>query len=148
MYSHGYDLVVEANGQIRHIQLKGLRQGGKRSEVTLSTRLAEKRSGCVIWMVYDPATLVLGPFLWFGGAPGEALPDIGTKVARHTKGNAQGQKTAKPRHRVVRKRAFEKIKTMAALADKLFGLPAIQVSAEAVRPMADPGQSAFEARGM
>ena len=112
--------------------------------MTLSTRLAEKRSGCVVWMVYDPATLVLGPFLWFGGAAGEALPELGTKVARHTKGNAQGQKTAKPGHRVVRKSAFEEIRTMATLADKLFGPSAIHMSAEAAL-MTDAGPSALEA---
>jgi hypothetical protein len=43
--SHGYDLVIEASRNICHIQLKALRNGGKRSDVALSTRLAAKPSG-------------------------------------------------------------------------------------------------------
>jgi hypothetical protein len=118
--SHGYDLVIEANGQIRHIQLKALRCGGKRSEVTLSTRLAAKRSGCVVMMVYDPTSLALGPFHWFGGAPGEPVPDLGNRIARHTRRGAGGRQF-RPAQRVVRKSAFRKIGTIADLADLLFG---------------------------
>jgi hypothetical protein len=130
--SHGYDIVIEANGVIRHIQLKVLRRGGKRSEVTLSTRLARKPSGCVVWMIYDPATLALGPFLWFGGTPGQPLPGLGEKVGRHTKGNAEGTKTARPEHRVVKKSAFETVATMAALVDRLFGPPLTGIPTDAV----------------
>lgn len=119
--SHGYDLVVEANGIIRHIQLKALRQGGKRSEVTVSTRLARKPSGCVIWMVYDPGSLGLGPFRWFGEKPGERLRPLGAKVAHHTKGNAQGKKGERPGHRILKKSAFTEIATMAELVQVLFG---------------------------
>jgi hypothetical protein len=118
---HGYDLVIEANGVIRHIQLKALRRGGKRASVALNTRLATKPSGCVVWMVYAPADLSLGPFMWFGGEPGERLPELGDRVARHTKGNAQGVKTERPDHRIVRKGAFEVIGSMEALAERLFG---------------------------
>ena len=137
--NHGYDLVIEANGQVRHAQLKGLRRGGKRSEVAVSIRLAAKRSGCVVWMLYDPATLALGPFLWFGGAPGEALPDLGTKIARYSKGNAQGTKTARPGHRVVRRGAFREITTIAALADALFGPTTTSTPGAASRSVAAAG---------
>ena len=119
--SHGYDIVVEAEGLTRHIQLKGLRRGGKRSKVTVSTRLAEKPSGCVVWMVYDPATLVLGPFLWFGGRPGTALPSLGHKIAHHTKWNGSRVRTERVRQRVIKKGAFTRIDSIAALADALFG---------------------------
>lgn len=38
----------------------------------------------------------------FGGAPGEALPDISDlKVAKDTKGNAEGLKIERPNHRIV-----------------------------------------------
>lgn len=119
--SHGYDLVIEANGTIRHIQLKALRSGGKRSEVDVSTRLTRKPSGCVIWMVYDPLSLNLGPFRWLGEKPGERLGALGEKVARHTKGNAEGKKGERPGHRSVKKSAFTEVATTAELVPVLFG---------------------------
>lgn len=118
---HGYDLVTEANGIIRHIQLKALRQGGKRPRWRSNTRLATKPAGCVVWMVYEPADLTLGPFMWFGGEAGERLPELGDRVAGHTKGNAHGVKTERPDHRIVRKSAFEMIGSMEELAERLFG---------------------------
>ncbi|HEX6372902.1 MAG TPA: hypothetical protein VF006_28525 [Longimicrobium sp.] len=42
----------------------------------INLRLAERPSGCVVWIWFDPDTLALGPFYWFGGAAGEPLPDI------------------------------------------------------------------------
>jgi hypothetical protein len=118
---HGYDLVIEANGILRHVQLKAMRQGGKRAEVALNRRLAAKPSGCVVWMIYDPVTLAPGPFLWFGGEPGKPLPELGDRVAHHTKGNAEGTKTPRPDHRVVRKSAFEMVGSMDELVERLFG---------------------------
>jgi hypothetical protein len=131
--SHGYDLVVEASGVIRHIQLKALRKGGKRDRVTLSTRLAGKPSGCVVWMVYHPGTLQLGPFLWFGQRPGKKLDGLGDTIARHSKANTLGEKTLRQGHRVIRKSAFKEIGDMASLADVLFGArnPAKAVAAVA-----------------
>jgi hypothetical protein len=117
----GHDLVIEANGVLRHIQLKAMIKGGKRADVAINTSLARKSSGCVVWMTYDPATLALGPFRWLGGAPGEPLPELGDRVAKHSKGNALGEKTVRPAHRVVPRGRFEKIVTIAELADRLFG---------------------------
>lgn len=70
---------------------------------------------------YNPQTLEIGPFLWFGGAPGEPLPDLGSKPGRHTKGNKDGNKLTRPGHRVIPKSAFQRIPTMPDLAVKLFG---------------------------
>jgi hypothetical protein len=67
----GYDLVVEANGVVRHIQLKAMVKGGKRADVNVNVKLADKPSGCVVWMRYDPETLAIGPFAWLGGDAGE-----------------------------------------------------------------------------
>src|SRR5262245_17978717 len=83
----GYDLVLEANGVRRYLQLKASHARAKAREVKINTNLARKPGGCVIWMRYDPMTLQLGPFLWFGGKPGQALPSLGEKIGRHTKGN-------------------------------------------------------------
>jgi len=117
----GHDLVIEAGGILRHIQLKAMIKGGKRADVTVNTRLATKGSGCVIWMTYNPATLELGPFRWFGGKPGEPLQGLGDKVAKHSKGNAAGEKNIRPAHRVISRGAFETLGSMTDLADRLFG---------------------------
>jgi hypothetical protein len=119
--SHGYDVVIEALGVIRHIQLKAMVHGGKRQAVGVNQRLAAKPSGGVIWMVYDPATLALGPFYWFGGAPGHRLPELGNRVARHTRGNAAGLKAGRPRHRLIAKSRFALASDAAALVELLFG---------------------------
>jgi hypothetical protein len=120
----GYDLVLEANGVVRHVQLKSSHVGSSTADVKVSLSLARKPSGCVIWLWFDPATLVLGPFLWFGAAPGMHLPDIsGFKVAKHSKGNAQGVKLERANVRVVPKQQFETVSSILELVAKLFGPP-------------------------
>ena len=88
----GYDLVLGANGVLRYLQLKASHTTAKAREVKINTNLERKPGGCVIWMRYDPATLKLGPFFWFGGKPREAMPSLGEKIAFHTKGNKEGVK--------------------------------------------------------
>ena len=122
--AHGYDLVVEAGGVLRHIQLKAMVQGGKRRDVSINLRLAAKPSGCVIWFTYNPETLVLGPYHWLGGLPGEPLPDPGARLAKHAKGNSLGAKNFRPDHRVVARTRFEVIAYPGQLVDLLFGAPA------------------------
>ena len=48
----GYDVVVEANGVIRHVQLKASYIGGKTSRQKVHTKLADKPSGCVVWIYF------------------------------------------------------------------------------------------------
>lgn len=119
--SSGHDLVVEANGILRHIQLKSMVKGGKKSRVTINTRLASKPGGCVIWYDYDPDTLELGPFRWFGTLPGLGLPDLGDEVAKHSKGDATGAKNERTGHRVLRKGRFHTVDSIADLLPLLFG---------------------------
>ncbi len=119
----GYDLVVEANGVIRHIQLKSSFRGAKTASQKVHLRLGEKPSGCVIWVVFEPETLDLGPFLWFGSSPGKPLPDIASfKVARHTKGDATGHKAERPMIRVIPKGRFKSLGTIDEVLAVLFGL--------------------------
>lgn len=49
----GYDVVLEAAGKIRHVQLKASRQGGKTSKQTINTKLADRVGGCVVWIAYE-----------------------------------------------------------------------------------------------
>lgn len=117
----GHDLVIEANGVIRHIQLKAMYRGGKRTRLTANIRLAARPSGCIVWMIYDLVTLGLVSFRWFGGAPGEPLPDIGSRIARHGKCNAMGIKTDRPAHRVIPGRYFTTLPDVSTLTDRMFG---------------------------
>lgn len=120
----GYDLVVDARGVLRHIQLKSMVQGGKRRSVSVNMRLATKPAGCVVWFDYDPATLRLGPFRWFGTLPGLGLPDPGKEVAMHTKGDSTGAKNLRAGHRVLRKSKFTEVDAIPDLVPFLFGYDA------------------------
>ena len=118
----GYDVVITCNRIMRHIQLKASHLDSATARQSVNLRLADKPSGCVIWMRFDPTTLELGPFLWFGDSPGKPLPDIRElPVAKHTKGNAQGIKTERPNIRVLSRGQFEEVGTTTALIQKLFG---------------------------
>lgn len=118
----GYDLVLEGNAVVRHIQLKATFRGSKVARFNVNTGLGLRPSGCVVVLLFEPSTLELGPFLWFGAAPGEPLPSLKTyPVAKHTKGNAQGVKLPRPNVRVLPRSAFESIATVPVLAERLFG---------------------------
>ena len=118
----GYDLVIEANGVVRHIQLKSSFESAATAQVKASLKLALKPSACVIWVRFDPTTMELGPFLWFGGKPGKPIPDIEAfLVARHTRANAQGKKMERPNQRTIPRSKFEKLATYEDLVQRLFG---------------------------
>jgi hypothetical protein len=120
--SGGYDLVIACNSIIRHIQLKSSHTGAKTARQNVNIGLAEKPSGCVVWVVFHEKTLALGPFLWFGGEPGQTLPEIQSfPIAKHSKGNAHGQKTERPNVRVLNRGVFEKLIDVPELVGRLFG---------------------------
>jgi len=118
----GYDLVLESNGVLRHVQLKASYRGARTSEVGINVNLTQKPSGCVIWIWFDPDSLALGPFLWFGGQPGEPLPPHGDRVGRHSKADSSGYKAERPNIRLVRKSQFSSLATMDDVAQALFGM--------------------------
>ena len=118
----GYDLVIECNGVVRHIQLKASFLGSATSRQKINVGLARKPSGCVVWLRFEEQTMQLGPFLWFGAKPGESLPPLGNKVARHTKGNSAGDKTERPNIRVVSRATFRELQDMDALVTEMFGV--------------------------
>lgn len=113
----GYDVVIEAGGVMRHIQLKAVVAQGKRARFTMSTRLAAKPSGCAIWISWDPVTISFTGFRFFGDAPGRPLPDLGDRMARHTR----GKKAERPDHREIAGSRFEPVADLDALVDRLFG---------------------------
>lgn len=118
----GYDIILEAHGVIRHVQLKAAFIGAKTARQKIHLALAKKPSGCVVWLYFCEETLELEPYLFFGGAPGEPLPDLSAfSVAKHTKGNAQGIKKERPNIRVVPKGTFTRLESQGELYQTLFG---------------------------
>src|SRR6185437_12936800 len=113
---------LEHRGLVRHVQLKSSHRDAKRAAITANVRLLDRPSACILWIYFNSDTLLLGPFLWFGGAPGEKIPTLGEKVATHTKHNAQGKKGARPGHRVIPKSSFTKLDTIDEVVQWLFGL--------------------------
>src|ERR1700682_1395130 len=120
--SGGYDLALEVRGVTRHMQPKASYRGAQRSEVTAHVKLMDRPSACILWIFFDPDTLSLGPFLWFGGAPGERIPALGEKIARHTKPNAMLEKADRPAHRVIPKSRFARLETIDAVIQRMIGV--------------------------
>jgi hypothetical protein len=117
----GYDLVLECNGVLRHVQFKSSHKDASTRDVTVHVNLESKPSGCVIWIIFDANTLQLGPFLWFGALPGQRLPALGERVARHAKADSTGTKAPRPNLRVVAKAKFTELRTMDDVVRALFG---------------------------
>jgi hypothetical protein len=114
---NGYDLVLEANGIIRHVQLKSSFRGSKVRDVPVNILLAGKPGGCVVFLRFDQQTLDLGPFLFF-----ERMPELaGMKTGKHTRANAQGVKAAKPNIRTVPLSKFEPLGSVEQVVNRLFG---------------------------
>ncbi len=117
----GYDLVLECNGVMRHVQLKSSYRGAKTSRVNINVGLQRRHSGCVVWIMFDPATMRIGPFLWLGNPPDQPTPGFGARIGRHSKGDQHGRKAERPNIRVVSKAEFTVLDSMEDLADALFG---------------------------
>jgi len=117
----GYDVVLESNRVVRHVQLKSSFSGSKVRDVDVSMKLPHKRSGCILWLEFDRENLAIERFYWYGDPPGMPLPDLGTRISRHSKGNSQGEKNERPGHRVVAKRDFDTLVRISEVAEKLFG---------------------------
>ena len=113
----GYDLVIEANGVTRHIQLKAQIAGGRAVEVSAQTKLETKPSACIIWTTYDPVTLRPAAWRFFGEKPGECITPLGDRIAKHSR----GEKGFRPQHRIVKANRFEKVSDVEQLVDRLFG---------------------------
>jgi hypothetical protein len=111
--AYGYDLVFTRGSIVRHIQLRTQ----KDRDIKVSLALGDKPSGCVIWSGIDEH-LNLKHFRWFGGLPGQPLPEIkNLKLVRRETHNKAGKQPERRNHRIVPKRAFE----MDDVLTKLFG---------------------------
>jgi hypothetical protein len=119
----GHDVVLEANGVTRHVQLKTSSNNAKTASQKVHLGLGTKPSGCVVWIRFNPDTLSIGPFHFFGAAPGEPLPPIDQfRVAKHSKGNAEGIKLERPNVRLVPLSKFRSVVDVPELYIALFGV--------------------------
>ena len=120
----GYDAITEANGIVRHIQIKTSVVGGKTANQKVHLKLASKPSACVLWIYFNEETMQLGPYLYFGasepGKPMESL--VSRKTAKHTKGNKDGFKAERENLRVLPKSAFIKFSSVEEVYEQLFGV--------------------------
>ena len=123
--SYGYDLILECNGVMRHVQLKTSRPEARASGQKVHTKLGEKPGGCVIWVIRHEcpeSRRMRLSYRFFGGAAGERLPSLAEfKVAKHNKGDSTGKKKERPAIRVIPKSRFQGIETTSELVDVLFG---------------------------
>lgn len=116
----GYDLVLEADSVIRYVQLKS---SNSAQPIAVNSLLAAKPNGCVVLMRFDPATLRMGPFFFFGGAPGEPLPSLeGMRPAHAPRRNAQRQLPVRRNTVNVPRSRFRPVGSIEELATKLFGI--------------------------
>jgi len=117
----GYDIVLACNNQVRYIQLKTSHSKAKTRAVPINVGLRDRPGGCVIWIKFDRTEMTLGPFLWFGGTPGEGLPPLGNQMGRHTRRAGGRDRGERPAIRVLNKNDFTKIETIPDLIIALFG---------------------------
>ncbi|RYG85409.1 MAG: hypothetical protein EON58_23040 [Alphaproteobacteria bacterium] len=117
----GYDVILERGDVIRHVQLKTRKSDGEARKQNVHTLLGEKASGCVVVILFDDE-LRLGPFLYFGSAPGDPLPAMtAMPVAKHTKRNKEGNRSDRPALREVSHKHFLEVNGIADIMERLFG---------------------------
>ena len=120
----GYDIVLECNGILRHIQLKTSGKDAKTASQKINVALATKPSGCVVWIVrHEENYRMQLSYLFFGADAGQRLQlhdDL--KVGKHTKGNKDGVKAERQSIRVIPKTWFDRIETTTELVTRLFDL--------------------------
>jgi hypothetical protein len=118
----GYDLILQANGVIRHVQLKSSHATSKLASANIALSLGRKPSGCVVIIRFNVQTLAIGPFHFFGATPGSPLPDISAfKPAKNPRPNMEGIKKERLAHRCVPLKQFIPVASLELLAERLFG---------------------------
>jgi hypothetical protein len=116
--THWYDLIMSRGTIVRHIQLKTQAAG----KVSVASGLAEKPSGCVVWIRLNNDRLELGPFMRFGGPPGKPLPDISAHPnAKRATHGAEGVRPVRKNHYLLPPAAFIELKTLDEVIERLFG---------------------------
>jgi len=113
----GYDIVLELQNGVRHIQLKA---STKRKLVVANAKISDRPSGCIIVMIVSEDTLNFKEFLWFGNELSKPCSDIRRfPKACHTKGDSTGIKAKRQDTYKVSVGKFERVTSFELLVDKL-----------------------------
>jgi hypothetical protein len=87
--AYGYDLILECQGIVRHVQLKASKHDAATAFQKVGLALGAKPSGCVIWIKRkspDEKEKEAGnhrfalSYLFFGNPPNQKLPNLLTKI--------------------------------------------------------------------
>jgi hypothetical protein len=117
----GFDVILSTDKVSRYIQLKATNIHASRREVDIHVRLAKKVGGCIVWLFYDPFTLEIEKYLFFGGDVGQPLHSLSKfKNGHHTRKNADGARPIRKNIKLIPKKSFEHIPDIASLVKKLF----------------------------
>lgn len=111
----GYDLILELDGDIRHVQLKASRKGGSTKKQTINRKLADRRGGCIVWVEYavNPARCRADlSYLWR-----EAIK-LPTTVARNPRNGTPRINSCE-----VKKSEFQRLSGVEELVGLLFPIP-------------------------
>lgn len=118
--AHGYDLAMAQGPVVRHIQFK-TGTSKRPGNVSVSLALADKPSGCVIW-IRVTEQLEMGPFFWFGGKPGARLPALdGYEIPLRATHNKKGERPPSKNHRLIPSGKFERLENIEEVLVRLFG---------------------------
>jgi hypothetical protein len=119
----GYDLVISYDKINRYIQLK-TSDNSKTSNQKMNIKILGKQNPCIIWILRDSTSnRYKFSYLYYGSKIEEEFPDISLlKVAKHTKGNAEGIKNERVNIREIPKSKFIKIKNEKELLKVLFAI--------------------------
>lgn len=122
---YGYDLILEARGVVRHVQLKSTRSEGKAAYQNLHLSLRDKPSGCAVWVNFKENSITGRlelDYRFFGETPGQRIKDLSQyKPAKQTRANAKGVKASREALRRIPKRDFAPLKDIKELCERLFG---------------------------
>jgi hypothetical protein len=111
----GYDIVLEAGGQTRHVQLKASHQRARTAKQTISTKLPEREGGCVVWVSYSVDEVDGRAKLSY------RWRDSQERNLPSTPGRNPRTGRVRPKTAVLKRSDFETIQDTATLVHRLFG---------------------------
>ena len=118
----GYDLVLETQFGVRHIQLKAVTVCGKTKSWPVNGKIVDKPSGCVIVIRVNRDTLDIDSFYWFGESIGSPCRDLRKgKVAKRSTSNSLGVKPERADSFVLTKSKLESVDSFSNIVNLLIG---------------------------
>lgn len=120
----GYDIVLEHDDVVRHVQLKASKEGSRPAPFRVNLALASKPAGCVIWLTFADLDLEEKMHLqywYFGGGPREKLDLSGLRVSHRTTPNLNGLHPERANIRDIPRARFRRLRDIREVYDVLFG---------------------------